>query len=64
MISSDKKISQIIKRYKTQELEILPKTIGSGGSASVYTAKWMGTTTIYAIKRFRNSSMNDIINEV
>ena len=64
MISSDNKVSQIIKRYKSQELEILSKTIGSGGSASVHTARWMGTSTIYAIKRFRNSSMNDIINEV
>ncbi|PKY47279.1 hypothetical protein RhiirA4_462410 [Rhizophagus irregularis] len=41
----------------------LSKTIGFGGSASVYTAKWMGTTT-YAIKRFRNSFRDDIINEV
>ncbi|CAB5355246.1 unnamed protein product [Rhizophagus irregularis] len=42
----------------------LSKTIGFGGSASVYTAKWMETTTTYAIKRFRNSSRDDIINEV
>ncbi|CAB4433427.1 unnamed protein product [Rhizophagus irregularis] len=31
---------------------ILPKTIGFGGSASVYAAKWKDTSTIYAIKKF------------
>ena len=64
MISSNNEIQQIIKRYKSQELEIHSETIGSGGSASVHIAKWMGTSTIYAIKRFSKSSMNDIINEV
>jgi hypothetical protein len=61
---SDNKITQSIKLYTSQELEIFPKTIGSGGSALVHTAKWMKTTTIYAIKRFRNSSRDGIINEV
>ncbi|RGB23484.1 hypothetical protein C1646_806432 [Rhizophagus diaphanus] len=47
-----------------EKFENLSKTIGFGGSASVCTAKWMGTTTTYAIKRFRNSFRDDIINEV
>ena len=64
MISSDNEIQQIIERYKSQELEVFSNTIGSGGSASVHIARWMGTSTTYAIKRFHNSSMNDIINEV
>jgi hypothetical protein len=61
---SDNTITQSIKRYTPQELEIFSKTIGSGGSALVHTAKWMRTTTTYAIKSFRNSSTDDIINEV
>ncbi|GBC07431.1 hypothetical protein RclHR1_07460007 [Rhizophagus clarus] len=38
--------------------------IGSGRSASVHTAKWMGTTTTYAIKRFRSMMNDNIINEI
>jgi len=45
-------ITQIIYYYDPQELDIPPVTIGSGGSASVYTANWKNTTTIYAIKKF------------
>ncbi|PKY18827.1 kinase-like protein [Rhizophagus irregularis] len=60
----DGEVSQIIDYFDSQEFENLSKTIGFGGSASVYTAKWMGTTTTYAIKRFCNSSRDDIINEV
>ncbi|PKY15797.1 hypothetical protein RhiirB3_520690 [Rhizophagus irregularis] len=59
----DGEVSQIINYYDPREFENLSKTIGFGGSASVYTTKWMGTTT-YAIKRFRNSFRDDIINEV
>lgn len=64
----DDKISQIINYYDPRELDILPVTIGSGGSATVYTANWKNTLTIHVIKRFRNDSMRDmkeiIINEV
>ncbi|PKB92668.1 hypothetical protein RhiirA5_443838, partial [Rhizophagus irregularis] len=60
----DGEVSQIIYYYDHREFKNLSKTIGFGGSASVYTAKWMETTTTYAIKRFRNSSRDDIINEV
>jgi hypothetical protein len=60
----DGKVSQIIYYYDPRVFGYLSKTIGFGGSASVCTAKWMGTTTTYAIKRFRNSSKDDIINEV
>jgi hypothetical protein len=49
---SDNTITQSIKLYTSQELKIFPKTIG--GSTLVHTAKWMKTTTIHAIKRFRN----------
>ncbi|CAB5383863.1 unnamed protein product [Rhizophagus irregularis] len=38
--------------YDPHDLKILPKTIGFGGSASVYAAKWKDTSTIYAIKKF------------
>ena len=61
---SDNTITQSFKRYKSQELEILSGIIGSGRSASVRTAKWKGTSATYAIKRFRKSSIDDIIYEV
>ncbi|PKY28966.1 kinase-like protein [Rhizophagus irregularis] len=38
--------------YDPHDLKILPATIGFGGSASVYAAKWRDTSTIYAIKKF------------
>lgn len=38
--------------YDPQDLKIFPATIGFGGSASVYAAKWKDTSTIYAIKKF------------
>ncbi|PKY47289.1 hypothetical protein RhiirA4_462420 [Rhizophagus irregularis] len=60
----DGEVSQIIDYYDPREFENLSKTIGFGGTASVCTAKWMGTTTTYAIKIFRNSSRDDIINEI
>lgn len=40
-----------IHYYGPQDLKILPATIDSGRSASVYAAKWKNTSTIYAIKK-------------
>lgn len=48
-----KKLLDVRKiHYDPQDLKILPGTIGFGGSASVYAAKWKDTSTIYAIKKF------------
>lgn len=52
-----------IRCYNSHDFESLTR-IASGGSASVYTAKWKNTS-IYAIKKFNETSKeNDIINEV
>ncbi|CAB4397221.1 unnamed protein product [Rhizophagus irregularis] len=39
------------RKIGPQDLKILPVTIDSGRSASVYAAKWKNTSTIYAIKK-------------
>ncbi|GET60866.1 kinase-like domain-containing protein [Rhizophagus irregularis DAOM 181602=DAOM 197198] len=45
---------KIIDQYDFYDLAI-SKTIGSGGSASVYATNWKNTLTVYAIKKSVNN---------
>ncbi|GES98303.1 kinase-like domain-containing protein [Rhizophagus clarus] len=45
-------VDRKIYYYGPQDLKIHPTTIGFGGTASVYSANWKNTSTIYAIKKF------------
>uniref|UniRef100_U9TKA4 Protein kinase domain-containing protein n=1 Tax=Rhizophagus irregularis (strain DAOM 181602 / DAOM 197198 / MUCL 43194) TaxID=747089 RepID=U9TKA4_RHIID len=48
--------------YGLQDLKILPEAIGSGGFSSVYVAYWKNTSVKYAIKKFKETSKEEEIN--
>ncbi|RGB44066.1 hypothetical protein C1646_737572, partial [Rhizophagus diaphanus] len=48
--------------YGPQDLKILPEAIGSGGFSSVYVAHWKNTPVKYAIKKFKETSKEEEIN--
>ncbi|PKY15805.1 kinase-like protein [Rhizophagus irregularis] len=48
--------------YGHQDLKILQKAIGSGGFSSVYIAYWKNTSVKYAIKKFKETSKEEEIN--